>query len=34
VYWDVQDLLLEDIDRIEVVRGQAGRCGARTPSTA
>jgi iron complex outermembrane receptor protein len=24
VYWDVQDTLLEDIDRIEVVRGPAG----------
>ena len=24
VYWDVQDLLLEDIDRIEVVRGPGG----------
>ncbi len=24
VYWDVQDLLLEDIDRIEVIRGPAG----------
>jgi iron complex outermembrane receptor protein len=24
VYWDVQDLVLEDIDRIEVIRGPAG----------
>ncbi|MGC1782633.1 MAG: TonB-dependent receptor [Acidobacteriaceae bacterium] len=24
VYWDVQDLALEDIDRIEVIRGPAG----------
>jgi iron complex outermembrane receptor protein len=24
VYWDVQDTLLEDIDRIEVIRGPAG----------
>lgn len=24
VYWDVQDLLLEDIDRIEVIRGPGG----------
>jgi iron complex outermembrane receptor protein len=24
VYWDVQDLLLEDVDRIEVVRGPGG----------
>jgi len=23
VYWDVQDTLLEDIDRIEVIRGPA-----------
>src|SRR6185295_10928539 len=24
VYWDVQDLVLEDIDRIEVIRGAGG----------
>jgi iron complex outermembrane recepter protein len=24
VYWDVQDLLLEDVDRIEVIRGPGG----------
>lgn len=24
VYWDVQDLLLEDIDRIEIIRGPGG----------
>jgi iron complex outermembrane receptor protein len=24
VYWDVQDMLLEDIDRIEVIRGPGG----------
>ena len=27
VYWDVQDTLLEDIDRIEVIRGPAARRG-------
>ena len=24
VYWDVQDVLLEDVDRIEVIRGPGG----------
>jgi len=26
-YWEVQDTLLEDVDRIEVIRGPGGRCG-------
>ena len=30
VFWEQNDLLLEDIDRIEVIRGREGRCGART----
>ena len=34
VYWDVQDVLLEDIDRIEVIRGPGQPCGAPTRSTA
>src|SRR3954471_7105440 len=25
-YWEVQDTLLEDVDRIEVIRGPAGTC--------
>ncbi len=31
VFWDVQDVVLEDIDRIEVIRGPAGPSGAPTP---
>ena len=31
VYWDVQDVVLEDIDRIEVIRGPGGLFGAPTP---
>jgi len=31
VYWSIQDTLLEDIDRIEVIRGPAAPSGARTP---
>ena len=35
VFWDVQDLVLADVDRIEVIRGPGrARCGAPTPSTA
>jgi iron complex outermembrane receptor protein len=34
VRWEIQDTLLEDIDRIEVISGQAPRCGAPTRSTA
>ena len=30
VYWDMQDTLLEDIDRIEVIRGPATRVSIRT----
>jgi iron complex outermembrane recepter protein len=33
VFWDVQDYLMEDIDRIEVIRGPGGALGDRTPST-
>jgi iron complex outermembrane receptor protein len=28
VYWEVQDTLLEDVDRIEVIRGREGLFGA------
>ena len=31
VYWDVQDMVLEDIDRIEVIRGPGGTLWAPTP---
>jgi iron complex outermembrane receptor protein len=34
VYWDVQDLPLEDIDRIEVIRGPAGAVWVKMRSTA
>ena len=34
VFWDVQDVMLEDIDRIEVISGPGGRCGAPMLSTA
>jgi iron complex outermembrane receptor protein len=34
VFWEAHDLVLEDIERIEVIRGPAERSGARTPSTA
>ena len=30
-YWEVQDTMLEDVDRIEVIRGQAAPSGGRTP---
>jgi len=30
VQWDVQDLILEYIDRIEVIRGPGARCGEPT----
>ena len=26
VYWEVNDVLLEDVDRIEVIRGPRGHC--------
>ena len=31
VYWDALDIPIENIDRIEVIRGPGERCGARTP---
>jgi len=31
VYWDVQNVLLDDVERIEVIRGPAERSGARMP---
>ena len=34
VFWDQQDVLLEDVERIEVISGQAARSGAPTRSTA
>ena len=34
VYWDMQDVLPEDIDRIEVISGPGATCGAPTRSTA
>ena len=34
VFWDVLDVPLQDIDRIEVIRGPAVPFGARTRSTA
>jgi len=34
VFWDVQDYLLEDIDRIEVISGPGGTLWGRMPSTA
>jgi hypothetical protein len=30
VYWDTQDVPLEDIDRMEVIRVRVRLCGART----
>jgi len=33
VFWDVQDTLLEDIDRIEVISGPGATCGAPMRST-
>ena len=30
VFWDVQDTLLADVDRIEVIRGPGATCGAPT----
>ncbi|MBW1932477.1 MAG: Plug domain-containing protein [Deltaproteobacteria bacterium] len=33
VYWEVQDTLLEDVERIEVIRGPARPCGAPMRST-
>ncbi len=32
VYWEQQDTLLEDIERIEVIRGPGARSGAQTLS--
>ena len=35
VYWEVQDTMMEDIERIEVIRrDQAAQFGERMPSTA
>jgi len=34
VFWERQDYLLADIDRIEVISGPAGLSGAPTPSMA
>ena len=34
VYWDVQDVVLEDVERIEVIRGPGEPSGAQTRSTA
>ena len=34
VNWNQLDIPLEEIDRIEVIRGPGGRCGVPTPSTA
>ena len=34
VYWDTQDIPLDDIDHIEVIRDPARPSGDRTPSTA
>ena len=34
VYWDVQDMPLENIERIEVIRGRAAQSGGRTRPTA
>jgi len=34
VFWDVQDVPLWDVDRIEVIRDREPRCGGRTQSTA
>lgn len=31
VFWDAQDVLLEDVERIESSAARAERCGARTP---
>ena len=28
-YWEVQNIMLEDVDRIEVIRGPAARSGVR-----
>ena len=32
VFWDVQDVLLEDVDRIEVISGPGGTLWGPTPS--
>jgi len=34
VYWNEQDMILDDVDRIEVIRDRARRCGAPMRSTA
>ena len=30
VFWDIQDVMLEDVERIEVIRGPGATCGAPT----
>ncbi len=34
VFWDAEDLMLDDVDRIEVIRGPGATIWERTPSTA
>ena len=34
IFWDAQDLLIDDIDRIEIIRGPGRACGAPMPCTA
>jgi hypothetical protein len=34
VFWEVQNLMLEDIERIEIIRGPGARCGEQEQSMA